>query len=41
VIVSTKFIPDQATAVCNAILVTQIFCYQYSIINNATNKQYF
>jgi len=25
---------------CNAILVTKIFCYRYSTINNSAKKQY-
>jgi len=27
--------------ICNAILVTKIFCYQYSTINNSAKKSYF
>jgi len=30
-----------AVGLCNAILVTEIFCYRYSIINNFANKQHF
>jgi len=29
------------TAVCNAILETEIFCRQYLNINNSSNKYYF
>ena len=33
--------PECLTAVCNAILETEIFCRQYLDINNSCNKQYF
>jgi len=31
-------LPDCLTAVCNAILETEIFCRQYLNINNSCNK---
>jgi len=33
--------PDCLTAVCDAILETEIFCRQYLDINNSCNKYYF
>jgi len=38
-IASTNVTSDQATVLCNAILVTEICCYRYStIINSAKNN---
>jgi len=34
-------VPECLTAVCNAILETEIFCHQYLNINNSCDKQYF
>jgi len=39
-ITSTKLTHNRATAVCNAVLVTQIFCYRYSITNNFADKYF-
>jgi len=34
-VASTNVTSDRVTAVCNAILVTEVFCYRYSTINNS------
>jgi len=40
-IASLNVTSDRATAVCNAILVTEIFCYRYSTINNFAKNNIF
>jgi len=38
---SVSWTPKCLTAVCDAILETEIFCHQYLDINNSCNKLYF
>jgi len=37
----TQMYTNREVYLCNAILVTNIFCYQYSTINNSAKRKYF
>jgi len=34
----TQMYSNRGVYLCNAILVTEIFCYQYSAVNNSAKK---